>query len=158
MAGAGGGIVAQIITYPLQTVKFIDPRHGNFYFWSISSMARSTDCSRQVCKSEGLGGLYSGVKPSLLGTAASQAFKNKAEAIAVANKRKGKGDGSPGMLSWLIVATLAGSVNVLLTNPIWVLVTRMQALNFDLLDRGLNGHVIWNPRFWENIFGIVSVQ
>ncbi|KAK6145040.1 hypothetical protein DH2020_021860 [Rehmannia glutinosa] len=161
MAGAGGGIVAQIITYPLQTVNtrqqtervakkekdsipspasrparstlvhifqvtFIDPRHGYFYFPVNFPCDQSTDCSRQVFKSEGLGGLYSGLKPSLLGTAASQAFKNKAEAIAVANKRKGKGDGSPGMLSWLIVAALAGSVNVLLTNPIWVLVTRMQ--------------------------------
>ena len=37
-----------------------------------------------------------------------QAFKNKAEAIAAANKIKGIGDGTPGMLSWLIVAALAG--------------------------------------------------
>ncbi|KAK6137806.1 hypothetical protein DH2020_028447 [Rehmannia glutinosa] len=129
MAGAGGGIVAQIITYPLQTVntrqqtervakkeKDSIPSPSTrpagstllHIFQSISPVDRSTDCSRQVFKSEGLGGLYSGLKPSLLGTAASQAFKNKAEAIAVANKRKGKGDGSPGMLSWLIVAALAG--------------------------------------------------
>ncbi|KZV39820.1 peroxisomal nicotinamide adenine dinucleotide carrier [Dorcoceras hygrometricum] len=134
MAGAGGGIIAQIITYPLQTVntrqqtervakKDAAPAYG-------STLAQIV----QVIRSEGLGGLYSGLKPSLLGTAASQGvyysfyqyFKNKAEAIAVDNKRKGRGDGSPGMLSWLIVAALAGSFNVLLTNPIWVLVTRMQ--------------------------------
>uniref|UniRef100_A0A7N0T6D9 Peroxisomal nicotinamide adenine dinucleotide carrier n=1 Tax=Kalanchoe fedtschenkoi TaxID=63787 RepID=A0A7N0T6D9_KALFE len=36
------------------------------------------------------------------------------------------GDGSVGMLSSLVVAALSGCVNVLLTNPIWVVVTRMQ--------------------------------
>ncbi|XP_073125746.1 peroxisomal nicotinamide adenine dinucleotide carrier-like [Henckelia pumila] len=53
-------------------------------------------------------------------------FKNKAKAIVAENKRKGHGDGTLGMLSWLIVAVLDGSLNVLITNPIWVLVTRMQ--------------------------------
>ncbi|EYU32812.1 hypothetical protein ABFS82_14G048100 [Erythranthe guttata] len=134
MAGAGGGIIAQIITYPLQTVN-TRQQTERVAKDSIQSPAGSTFVHIfQVIRNEGFGGLYSGLKPSLLGTAASQgiyysfyqAFKNKAEAIARENKRKGKGDGSPGMLSWLVVAALAGSVNVLLTNPIWVLVTRMQ--------------------------------
>lgn len=70
----------------------------------------------QVIRSEGLGGLYSGLKPSLLGTAASQGiyyyfyqvFKNKAEAIAASNRLRGIGDGTVGMLSWLLVAAIAG--------------------------------------------------
>ncbi|XP_051142363.1 peroxisomal nicotinamide adenine dinucleotide carrier-like [Andrographis paniculata] len=135
IAGAGGGIVAQIITYPLQTVNTRQQTERVSEKSSGSSPAASTLVQLfQVVRNEGLGGLYSGLKPSLLGTAASQgiyysfyqAFKNKAEDIARANKRKGRGDGSPGMFSWLLVAALAGSVNVLLTNPIWVLVTRMQ--------------------------------
>lgn len=88
----------------------------------------------QLVKNEGWGGLFSGLKPSLIGTAASQGiyyyfyqvFKNKAEAIAVARKRRERGDGTPGMFSWLVVAAISGSLNVLLTIPIWVLVTRMQ--------------------------------
>ncbi|KAL0390421.1 UNVERIFIED_CONTAM: Peroxisomal nicotinamide adenine dinucleotide carrier [Sesamum calycinum] len=139
MAGAGGGIIAQIITYPLQTVNTRQQTERVAKKDSIQSPSTRPHRSTlvqifQVIRNEGLGGLYSGLKPSLLGTAASQgiyysfyqAFKNKAEAIASANKRKGLGDGSPGMLSWLVVAALAGSLNVLLTNPIWVLVTRMQ--------------------------------
>ncbi|KAL2470052.1 Peroxisomal nicotinamide adenine dinucleotide carrier [Abeliophyllum distichum] len=139
LAGAGGGIVAQIITYPLQTVN--TRQQTERVAKKDSTLPLATCPARgtlvqifQVIKSEGFGGLYSGLKPSLLGTAASQgiyysfyqAFKNKAEAIAAANRKKGRGDGSPGMLSWLLVASLAGSLNVLLTNPIWVLVTRMQ--------------------------------
>lgn len=111
---------------------------------SDAAAASSSSCSStststlvqllEVIRSEGWGGLYSGLKPSLFGTAASmgiyyyfyQVFKNKAEAIAVARLHKGRGDGSLGMFSWLLVAALAGSLNVLLTNPLWVLVTRMQ--------------------------------
>lgn len=135
LAGAGGGIIAQIITYPLQSVNTRQQTER------IAKKSQSKGSSGgtfvqilKVIRSEGLGGLYSGLKPSLLGTAASQGiyyyfyqvFKNKAESIAAANKRKGHGDGTVGMFSWLVVAALAGALNVLFTNPIWVLVTRMQ--------------------------------
>ncbi|ONI05294.1 hypothetical protein PRUPE_5G000200 [Prunus persica] len=127
LAGAGGGMIAQIITYPLQTVNTRQQTERV----AKKSLANSKRLGTlvqilQVIRSDGWGGLYSGLKPSLLGTAASQVFKNKAEAIAVARKAKGHGDGTVGMFSWLLVAALAGSLNVLLTNPIWVLVTRMQ--------------------------------
>ncbi|XP_042014993.1 peroxisomal nicotinamide adenine dinucleotide carrier-like isoform X1 [Salvia splendens] len=135
IAGAGGGIVAQIITYPLQTVN-TRQQTERIAKESIPPSASSPALIQifHLIRSEGIGGLYSGLKPSLLGTAASQgiyysfyqAFKNKAVALALANKTKGRGDGTPGMLSWLLVAALAGSLNVLFTNPIWVLVTRMQ--------------------------------
>ncbi|GMH06709.1 hypothetical protein Nepgr_008549 [Nepenthes gracilis] len=144
LAGAGGGLIAQIITYPLQMVntrqqteravkKGIDDQCGPLppsYHPSGGTLVQVL----QVIRSEGLGGLYSGLKPSLFGTVASQGvyyyfyqvFKNKAESIAAARKDRGHGDGNVGMVSWLVVAAIAGSLNVLLTNPIWVLVTRMQ--------------------------------
>ncbi|TQD80783.1 hypothetical protein C1H46_033663 [Malus baccata] len=135
LAGAGGGIIAQIITYPLQTVNTRQQTERV----SKQSFANSKRLGTlvqilQVIRSDGWGGLYSGLKPSLLGTAASQGiyyyfyqvFKNKAEAIAIARRAKGRGDGTIGMFSWLLVAAFAGSLNVLLTNPVWVLVTRMQ--------------------------------
>ncbi|KEH28278.1 peroxisomal membrane carrier protein [Medicago truncatula] len=53
-------------------------------------------------------------------------LRNRAEAAALENMRLGSGDGSVGMFSSLIVAALSGCVNVLLTNPIWLVVTRMQ--------------------------------
>ncbi|MED6135173.1 hypothetical protein PIB30_043791 [Stylosanthes scabra] len=148
LAGAGGGIIAQIITYPLQTVNTRQQtertlkrnNHNNLLLQSSNSITSSPPAAGtllqilHVIGSEGWGGLYSGLKPSLLGTAASQGiyyyfyqvFKNKAVAIAAARKLKGHGDGTVGMFGWLVVAAIAGSLNVLLTNPIWVLVTRMQ--------------------------------
>ncbi|KAF3331212.1 peroxisomal nicotinamide adenine dinucleotide carrier-like protein [Carex littledalei] len=144
LAGAGGGIIAQIITYPLQTVNTRQQTERTAKTKSktnqpSSSSDRGTGGSTlaqllQLFQAEGLGGLYSGLKPSLLGTAASQGvyyyfyqlLKNKVEARAIARKKEGRGDGTVGMLSWLVVAAIAGSLNVLLTIPIWVLVTRMQ--------------------------------
>ncbi|KAG2542404.1 hypothetical protein PVAP13_9NG841700 [Panicum virgatum] len=137
LAGAGGGIIAQIITYPLQTVNTRQQTERSAK--KRKPGGGPTDTSTlfqllQLIQTEGWGGLYSGLKPSLVGTAASQGIyyyfyqilKNKVEHVAVARGKKGLGDGTVGMLSWLGIAAVAGSINVLLTNPIWVIVTRMQ--------------------------------
>ncbi|XP_010517381.1 PREDICTED: peroxisomal nicotinamide adenine dinucleotide carrier-like isoform X2 [Camelina sativa] len=132
LAGAGGGIIAQLLTYPLQTVNTRqqterDLKREKRKLGTIEHMC-------QVVKQEGWERLYGGLAPSLAGTAASQGvyyyfyqvFRNQAEAAALARSKKGLGDGSVGMFSSLLVAAFAGSVNVLMTNPIWVIVTRMQ--------------------------------
>ncbi|KAL2607310.1 hypothetical protein AAZV13_09G235400 [Glycine max] len=157
LAGAGGGIIAQIITYPLQAVNTRQQtertlKRNKQSFTSNSTTAPGTLLQIfQVIGTEGWGGLYSGLKPSLLGTAASQGiyyyfyqvFKNKAVTIAAAQKVKGRGDGTVGMFGWLVVAAIAGSLNVLFTNPIWVLVTRMQA-NEVYNEAGIVG-------FWKGV-------
>ncbi|PKU87273.1 peroxisomal nicotinamide adenine dinucleotide carrier isoform X1 [Dendrobium catenatum] len=132
VSGAGGGIIAQLITYPLQTVNTRQQTERDL----SKSINRDGTLKQmfQVVKQEGWGRLYGGLTPSLVGTAASQGvyyyfyqiFRDRAELVSLARQRKGIGDGSLGMLQSLVVASLAGSVNVLLTNPIWVIVTRMQ--------------------------------
>ncbi|CAN6289940.1 unnamed protein product [Urochloa humidicola] len=132
LAGAGGGIVAQLLTYPLQTVNARQQTECD-----PSKPAFKDGAARQlylVVKNEGWERLYGGLMPSLAGTAASQGvyyyfyqiFRNRAEAKALERSRRGLGDGSVGMLQSLTVAALSGCVNVLITNPIWVAVTRMQ--------------------------------
>eukprot|EP00253_Pinus_taeda_P000044 PITA_00044 len=145
LAGAAAGIVAQLITYPLQTVNTRQQTERKLKkaltqdVESISQEQRQKPSGTfhqmcQVIRDEGWGRLYGGLTPSLVGTAASQGvyyyfyqiFRSKAENIALNRKKKGAGDGSVGMLSSLLVAALSGCLNVLLTNPIWVVVTRMQ--------------------------------
>ncbi|XP_022747108.1 peroxisomal nicotinamide adenine dinucleotide carrier-like [Durio zibethinus] len=132
LAGAGGGIIAQLITYPLQVVNTRQQTERD-----LKKEKRKLGTIEQMCqvvKQEGWERLYGGLTPSLVGTAASQGvyyyfyqiFRNKAETAAVERQKKGVGDGSVGMISSLILAALAGCVNVLLTNPIWVVVTHMQ--------------------------------
>lgn len=134
VAGAGGGIIAQLITYPLQTVNTRQQTDRDASKTSSSSKDGTLKQMYQVVKQEGWGRLYGGLTPSLVGTAASQGvyyyfyqiFRDRAELASLARQRKGIGDGSLGMLQSLVVASLAGSVNVILTTPIWVIVTRMQ--------------------------------
>lgn len=132
LAGAGGGIIAQLLTYPLQTVNTRQQTERDH-----SKPWRKDGTIQQMCqvvKLEGWGRLYGGLGPSLVGTAASQGvyyyfyqiFRNRAETAALNRWKKGVGDGSVGMFQSLVVAALSGCVNVLLTNPIWVVVTRMQ--------------------------------
>uniref|UniRef100_A0A1D1XS34 Mitochondrial substrate carrier family protein Q n=1 Tax=Anthurium amnicola TaxID=1678845 RepID=A0A1D1XS34_9ARAE len=132
LAGAGGGIIAQLITYPLQTVNTRQQTDRE------PSKSRGKDGTIvQMCKvvhQEGWQKLYGGLKPSLVGTAASQGvyyyfyqiFRSRAENAALDRWNRGIGDGSVGMFESLVAAALSGCVNVLLTNPIWVVVTRMQ--------------------------------
>lgn len=149
LAGAGGGIVAQILTYPLQAVNTRQQTERK----AKAASAQDTDAALafakayptakqrgtiqeifKVIKNEGWGGLYRGLRPSLLGTACSQGvyyyfyqlLKNEAEAHARRSVERGNVDASVGMLTSLVIAALAGCANVLLTNPIWVIVTRMQ--------------------------------
>ncbi|BBN19526.1 solute carrier family 25 (peroxisomal adenine nucleotide transporter), member 17 [Marchantia polymorpha subsp. ruderalis] len=150
LAGAGGGIVAQLLTYPLQAVNTRQQterkakkgltRDGVVTVPSEESKRQSRGTMNElwkVVRQEGWGGLYRGLSPSLIGTACSQGvyyyfyqlFKNEAEARSIRRKQRGVGDGSVGMFTSLIVAALAGCVNVLMTNPIWVIVTRMQTQN-----------------------------
>ncbi|THF98405.1 hypothetical protein TEA_025693 [Camellia sinensis var. sinensis] len=132
LAGAGGGIIAQLITYPLQTVN--TRQQTERYLKKEKRKLGAIDRMSQVVNQEGWTQLYGGLTPSLVGTAASQGvyyyfyqiFRNKAEAAALEHRKKGVGDGSVGMFSSLAVAALSGCINVLLTNPIWVIVTRMQ--------------------------------
>ncbi|TQD84666.1 hypothetical protein C1H46_029754 [Malus baccata] len=132
LAGAGGGIIAQLITYPLQTVNTRQQTDRG-----LKKEKKKLGTVEQICqviKNEGWERLYGGLTPSLVGTAASQGvyyyfyqiFRNKAETAALEQRKMGVGDGSVGMLSSLLVAALSGCVNVLFTNPIWVVVTRMQ--------------------------------
>lgn len=132
LAGAGGGIIAQLTTYPLQTVNTRQQTDRDLNKDNKKPGTLGHIC--QVVKDEGWGRLYGGLAPSLVGTAVSQGvyyyfyqiFRNKAEAIALDRRKRGLGDGSVGMLSSLIVAAMSGCANVLLTNPIWVVVLRMQ--------------------------------
>ncbi|XP_021664956.2 peroxisomal nicotinamide adenine dinucleotide carrier isoform X3 [Hevea brasiliensis] len=156
LAGAGGGIIAQLLTYPLQTVNTRqqterDPKKEKRKLGTIEQIS-------QVVKHEGWERLYGGLMPSLAGTAASQGvyyyfyqiFRDRAEAIAFERKRKGFGDGTVGMFSSLVVAALSGCVNVLLTNPIWVVVARMQIQEvYD--EAGVCG-------FWKGVFPTLIMQ
>ncbi|XP_021904062.1 peroxisomal nicotinamide adenine dinucleotide carrier [Carica papaya] len=156
LAGAGGGIIAQLITYPLQTVNTRQQTERD-----LKKEKRKLGTIEQMCQvvnQEGWGRLYGGLTPSLVGTAASQGvyyyfyqiFRNRAEATALEHKKKGIGDGTVGMFSSLVVAALAGCVNVLLTNPIWgSCYTHARKTSIDIQEV-YDEAGLWG--FWKGVF------
>ena len=93
---------------------------------------------RAVAKEDGgLAGLYRGIEPAVIGTVTSQTVYNYVYAslrVATARmKNKGvreknsSGAAGFGALESLAIASVAGSINVVLTIPIWTVCVRMQA-------------------------------
>jgi len=83
LAGAGGGIIAQILTYPIQTVntrqqterrakKAVNENPTSAVTAQPKRPAGTLQQMYQVITEEGWGGLYNGLTPSLVGTTASQ--------------------------------------------------------------------------------------
>ncbi|KAF3653788.1 hypothetical protein FXO38_15483, partial [Capsicum annuum] len=70
LAGAGAGIIAQLITYPLDTVNTRQQTDRNSK--KMKKTLSTIEQMSQVVKQEGWDGLYGGLAPSLVGTAASQ--------------------------------------------------------------------------------------
>uniref|UniRef100_A0A7S0SNU7 ADP,ATP carrier protein n=1 Tax=Mantoniella antarctica TaxID=81844 RepID=A0A7S0SNU7_9CHLO len=74
----------------------------------------------------GVSALYRGIEPAVIGTVTSQAvyhfFYSTLRTFYIKKQKE-----NPGALSSLGIASIAGSINVLLTIPIWTVVTRMQA-------------------------------
>ncbi|QHN96469.1 Peroxisomal nicotinamide adenine dinucleotide carrier [Arachis hypogaea] len=144
LSGKGGvGKTMQAVLPPLLRLVPVEGVESPLYALEINSeksMEEFRATSQKlgdgvgVVKHEEWERLYGGLMPSLVGIAASQGvyyyfyqiFRNKAEVAALEQKRLGIGDGSVGMFSSLIVVAFSGCVNVLLTNSIWVVVTRMQ--------------------------------
>ena len=87
---------------------------------------------RSVAKEDGgLAGLYRGIEPAVIGTVTSQTVYNYVYAslrVATARMREKK-NGAAGLsaLESLAIASVAGSINVVLTIPIWTVCVRMQA-------------------------------
>ncbi|KAK9814416.1 hypothetical protein WJX72_005617 [[Myrmecia] bisecta] len=140
LSGALGGIAALVSTYPLQTVSTIQATHSKRQQTEQEQgLCKQTKQGAwqdfvQVIRTSGWAGLYRGLKPSLLGTAVSQGIYfylySSLRQAAVAAQQRVKVTANPddiGIPLSLVVASLAGCGNVLLTSPIWVVATRMQA-------------------------------
>ena len=147
VAGAAGALLAL-----LQHVPAHDPQHQAAHRARRETFPRARggtrthtrrrvsmmDELRAVAKEDGgLAGLYRGIEPAVIGTVTSQTVYNYVYAslrVATARmKNKGvreknsSGAAGLGALESLAIASVAGSINVVLTIPIWTVCVRMQA-------------------------------
>lgn len=126
LAGAGGGLLAMTLTYPLITLSTraqVESKRAD-----TSTIA----AVKHIVNREGFAGLYAGLDSALFGISVTnfiyyywyewtRAFFEKAALKA------GRASKKLTTVESMIAGAIAGSATVLLTNPIWVVNTRMTA-------------------------------
>ncbi|KAK5088083.1 hypothetical protein LTR05_002299 [Lithohypha guttulata] len=124
LAGAGGGLLAMTLTYPLITLSTraqVESKRAD-----TSTLA----AVRHIVNREGISGLYAGLDSALFGISVTnfvyyywyewtRAFFEKAAIKA------GRASKKLTTVESMLAGALAGSATVLITNPIWVINTRM---------------------------------
>ncbi|KAK3344354.1 mitochondrial carrier domain-containing protein [Lasiosphaeria hispida] len=130
LAGAGGGVLSMALTYPLITLSTraqVESKRAETTFLAAI---------QKIVAREGISGLYSGLSSALFGISVTnfvyyywyewtRAFF---EAAAV---RTGRASKKLTTVESMIAGAIAGSATVILTNPIWVVNTRMTTRKAD---------------------------
>lgn len=123
LAGISGGVISTSILHPLDVIKIRfavnDGRH------SIPKYSGIANAFVTIFRQEGLTGLYRGVTPNIIGAGSSWGlyflFYNTI-------KMWGQGGNAQTPLrpaQHLLAASQAGAMTLVLTNPIWVVKTRL---------------------------------
>ncbi|MCJ1399561.1 hypothetical protein MMC11_002763 [Xylographa trunciseda] len=126
LAGAGGGLLAMTLTYPLITLS------TRAQVESKRAQSSTYDAIRRIVQREGVSGLYAGLDSALFGISVTnfvyyywyewtRAFFERA---AIKSSRASS---RLTTVESMIAGAIAGSATVLITNPIWVVNTRMTA-------------------------------
>ncbi|KAI0602309.1 peroxisomal membrane protein PMP47A [Biscogniauxia sp. FL1348] len=124
LAGAGGGILSMILTYPLITLSTraqVESKRAETAFLAAV---------RRIIAREGVAGLYAGLDSAVFGISVTNFvyyywyewtrgfFEARTAAAGRAARRLTT-------IESMIAGAIAGSATVILTNPIWVVNTRM---------------------------------
>lgn len=124
LAGSGGGILSMILTYPLITLS------TRAQVESKKAESKFVDAVQKIVAREGIAGLYSGINSALFGISVTnfvyyywyewtKAFFEKAALKA------GRAGQKLTTVESMIAGAIAGSATVIITNPIWVVNTRV---------------------------------
>ncbi|CAI7659320.1 unnamed protein product [Penicillium pancosmium] len=137
LAGAGGGILSMVLTYPLITLS------TRAQVESKRAHSTALDAVRRIVQREGIAGLYSGLESALFGISVTNFVyyywyewtRSTFEKAAITAGRAKKLT----TIESMIAGAIAGSATVLITNPIWVINTRMTARKSESEEQGLPG-------------------
>ncbi|KAJ6001759.1 hypothetical protein N7522_006986 [Penicillium canescens] len=131
LSGAGGGILSMVLTYPLITL-------------STRAQVESKRAHSTTLDAEGISGLYSGLESALFGISVTnfvyyywyEFTRSAFEKAAIQSNRASK---KLTTVESMIAGAIAGSATVLITNPIWVINTRMTARKSEADEQALPG-------------------
>ncbi|KAJ2353879.1 hypothetical protein GGH92_000386, partial [Coemansia sp. RSA 2673] len=122
LAGAGGGIISMAVTYPLITVN---TRLQVQRKKDSTSYTGNMDALRKILSTEGISGLFSGLESALFGAAVTNGvYYYFFEAVKAAFERASKHKNMSTVES-MVSGAVAGAMTCIITNPIWVVNTRL---------------------------------
>ncbi|KAI0120188.1 mitochondrial folate carrier protein [Nemania sp. FL0031] len=155
IAGLTAGSVATLVVHPLDIVKTRMQIHRSHA--ATSSTLTTISVLRSLTRTpHPLAALYRGLTPNLLGNASSWAsfffFKARAENAMLAIKSRSPSDNRATLMpqDYFIASGLAGMLTQVITNPIWVLKTRMLSS-----DRGAVGAY---PSMWAGAMQLLRTE
>ncbi len=121
VAGVSGGVVSTLVLHPLDVLKI------RFAVDTTSQLTSSgiSKAFHSIFRNEGVRGLYKGVTPNVAGAGSAWGFYFLFYQSIKTELQKGdsKAALSPGY--HMLAASEAGVLTLLMTNPIWVVKTRL---------------------------------
>ncbi|KAJ2451823.1 hypothetical protein EV183_003351 [Coemansia sp. RSA 2336] len=123
LAGAGGGIISMVVTYPLITVGTrLQVQRNNK---DATAYTGNMDALRKIVSQEGVAGLFSGLESAVFGAAVTNGvyyyfFEAVKSAFERASQRK-----AMSTVESMVSGAVAGAMTCIITNPIWVVNTRL---------------------------------
>jgi adenine nucleotide transporter 17 len=138
LAGAGGGLLSMALTYPLITLS------TRAQVESKRAQLSTLNAARRVIKREGVAGLYAGMDSALFGITVTNFvyyywYEWTRSFFEKAALKAGRASSKLTTVESMIAGAIAGSATVLMTNPIWVVNTRMTTRKSEASDESLPG-------------------
>ncbi|KAF1943344.1 mitochondrial carrier [Clathrospora elynae] len=138
LAGAGGGLLSMALTYPLITLS------TRAQVESKRAQLSTLNAARRIIKREGVAGLYAGLDSALFGISVTNFvyyywYEWTRSFFEKAALKAGRASSKLTTVESMMAGALAGSATVLMTNPIWVVNTRMTTRKSDASEESLPG-------------------
>lgn len=152
-AGCAAGLVSTISLHPIDLIKVRFQVQGDPKVGAEARYTSVVGAARSIWRSEGLRGFYKGAVPALWGSGLTWGlylyFYERSK-----HRTAAKQGNAP--LSWwqhTFSAWESGSICVFLTNPLWLVKTRMQ-LQREAANRAIErGDVFTGPRPYRGMIG-----
>ena len=121
LAGAGGGLLSMALTYPLITLS------TRAQVEKKKASTGTLSAAKRIVDREGITGLYAGMESALFGITVTNFVYYYWYEFSRAFFQRTTKKANLSTLESMAAGALAGSATVLITNPIWVVNTRMTA-------------------------------